>query len=160
MAIDIFNEEVCNWDIWEVYCNLHVISGKFNLRFYELCHEMAREKNWVIMGLNKFCSWDIYSLEGLFQGIMFWENEMQIRIKSFMRASCLVVSDSLRSHGLQPAKLVCPWNSPGKNTEVVSGSLLQGIFPDQGSNPGLLHCRRILYLPSHQGSPKSFIVGP
>ena len=106
MAIDIFNEEVCNWDIREVYCNLHVISGKFNLRFYELCHEMAREKNWVIMGLNKFCSWDIYSLEGLFQGIMFWENEMQIRIKSFMRASCLVVSDSLRSHGLQPAKSV------------------------------------------------------
>ena len=37
------------------------------------------------------------------------------------------------------------WNSPGKNTEVGSHSLLQGIFPTEGSNPGLLHCRQILY---------------
>ena len=47
-----------------------------------------------------------------------------------------------------------PWNSPGKNTGVGSLSLLQGIFPNQGSNPGLLHCRRILYQLSHQGSPR------
>ena len=40
-----------------------------------------------------------------------------------------------------------------QNTEVDSHSLLQGIFPTQGSNPGLLHCRQILYLLSHQGSP-------
>ena len=39
----------------------------------------------------------------------------------------------------------CPWNSPGQNTGVGSLSLLQGIFPTQGSNPGLPHCRRILY---------------
>ena len=38
-----------------------------------------------------------------------------------------------------------PWNSPGQNTGVGSLSLSQGIFPTQGSNPGLLHCRRILY---------------
>ena len=44
-------------------------------------------------------------------------------------------------------------NSPGHNTEVGSHSLLQGIFPTQGSNPGLLHCRRILYQLSHKGSP-------
>ena len=35
----------------------------------------------------------------------------------------------------------CPWDSPGKNTRVGSHSLLQGIFPTQGSNPGLLRCR-------------------
>ena len=46
-----------------------------------------------------------------------------------------------------------PWNSPGQNTGVGSCSLLQGIFPTQGWNPGLLHCRRILYQLSHQGSP-------
>ena len=56
-------------------------------------------------------------------------------------------------HGLQPARVLCPWNSPGKNTGVGSHSLLQGIFPTQGWNPGLLHCRRILYHLSHQGSP-------
>ena len=47
----------------------------------------------------------------------------------------------------------CPWNSPGQNTGVGSFSLLQGIFPTQGSNPGLPHCRRILYQLSHKGSP-------
>ena len=47
-----------------------------------------------------------------------------------------------------------PWNSPGQNTGVGSLSLLQGIFPTQGSNPGLPHCRRILYQLSHQGSPR------
>ena len=45
-----------------------------------------------------------------------------------------------------------PWNSPGKDTGVGSHSLLQGIFPTQGSNLGLLHCRWILYYLTHQGS--------
>ena len=55
---------------------------------------------------------------------------------------CLVVFDSLRPHGLQPARLLCPWNSPGKNIGVGCHALLQGIFPTQGSNPGLPHCSR------------------
>ena len=49
--------------------------------------------------------------------------------------SCSVVSDSLRPRGLQPAKLL--WDSPGQNTRVGCHALLQGIFPTQGSNPGL-----------------------
>ena len=44
-------------------------------------------------------------------------------------------------------------NSLGQNTGVGSLSPLQGIFPTQGSNPGLLHCRWILYQLSHKGSP-------
>ena len=60
-----------------------------------------------------------------------------------------VVSNSLRRHGLYS-----PWNSPGQNTGVDSFSLLQGIFPTQASNPGLLHRRRILYQLNHQGSPR------
>ena len=55
---------------------------------------------------------------------------------------------------LQPCGLYGPWNSPGQNTGVGSCSLLQGIFPTQGSNPSLLHCRRILYHLSHKGSPR------
>ena len=47
-----------------------------------------------------------------------------------------------------------PWNSPGKNTGVGSHSLLQGIFPTQGLNSGVPHCRWILYPLSHQGSPR------
>ena len=66
--------------------------------------------------------------------------------------SCLVVFNSLKSNGLQPVRLRCPWNSPGKNTGMGSHSLLRGIFPTQGLNPGLLHCRKIIYHLSNQGS--------
>ena len=65
-----------------------------------------------------------------------------------------VMPNSLRLHGLQPAKLLCLWNFPEKNTGVGSHSLLQGIFPTQGSNPGFPYCRQILYHLSHQGSPR------
>ena len=61
-----------------------------------------------------------------------------------------VVSDSLQPHGLYS-----PWNSPGQNTGVGSLSLLQGIFPTQGLNPGLLNCRQIRYQLSHKRSPIS-----
>ena len=67
----------------------------------------------------------------------------------FESRSCSVVSNSLQPHGLYSS-----WNSPGQNTGVSSCSLLQGIFPTQGSNPGLPHCRQILYQLSHQGSPR------
>ena len=60
-----------------------------------------------------------------------------------------VVSDFLWPHWLYS-----PWNSPGQNTGVGSSSLLQGIFPTQGSNPGLPYCRQILYCLNHQGSPR------
>ena len=63
-------------------------------------------------------------------------------------------SRSVMSNSLQPHGLYSPWNSPGWNTGVGSRSLLQGIFPTQGSNPGLPHCRQILYQLSHQGSPR------
>ena len=52
---------------------------------------------------------------------------------------------------LQPHGLYSPWNSPGQNTRVGTLSLLQGIFPAQGLNPGLPHCRRVLYQLSHKG---------
>ena len=86
-------------------------------------------------------------------GVPLWWN-----LKRFSRRHCpklsfqtnnneshSVISDSLQPHS--------PWDSPGKNTGVGSLSLLQGIFPTQGSNPGLPHCRQILYQLSHRGSP-------
>ena len=62
-----------------------------------------------------------------------------------------VVPESLWPHGLHS-----PWKSPGQNTGVDSLSLLQEIFPTQGSNLDILHCR-ILYLLSHQGSSHRFV---
>ena len=54
---------------------------------------------------------------------------------------------------MEPSRLICPWDFPGKNTGVSCQFLLQGILPTQGLNPSLLHCRRILYRLNHQGSP-------
>ena len=50
-----------------------------------------------------------------------------------------------------------PWDFPGKSTGVGCHFLLQGIFLTQGSNPGLLHCRQMLYSLSHQGGPISLL---
>ena len=61
-------------------------------------------------------------------------------------------SHSIVSDSLWLDELHSPWNSPGQNTGVGSLSLLQGIFPTQGSNPGLPHCRWILYQLSYHGS--------
>ena len=64
-----------------------------------------------------------------------------INLESEESESLSVISDCL-----QPHRLYSPWNSSGQNTgELGSHSLLQGLFPTQGSNPGLLHCRWILY---------------
>ena len=70
------------------------------------------------------------------------ENESESESRS-------TLSDSLQPHGLY---IYSPWNSPGQNTGVGSCSFLQGLYPTQGSNPGLPHCRQILYQLSHQVS--------
>ena len=74
------------------------------------------------------------------------ESCLQCRSES---ESCSVVSNSLWPH-----ELYCPWNSPCQNSGVGSCSLLQEIFPTQGSNPGLPHCRQILCQLSYQRSPR------
>ena len=82
-------------------------------------------------------------------------SKFSLKMPSFLPAANIesesrsVVSDSLWPNGPYS-----PWNSPGQNTGVGSLSLLQGIFPTWGSNPGLPHCRWILYQLSHKGSPR------
>ena len=77
-------------------------------------------------------------------------------VSAYVRAKSLL-SDSVRLYGLQPARLLYPWNSPGKNTGVGCHALLQGVLPTQGPNLSLLcflHCQADS-LPLHQlGSPK------
>ena len=65
---------------------------------------------------------------------------------SSVTRSCLTLCDPM---DLAP-RLLCPWNSPGKNTGVCCHALLQGIFLIQGSNRHLPHSRQILCLLSHQ----------
>ena len=70
-------------------------------------------------------------------------HESELRVKVVQ--SCLALCD--------PHGLYSPWNSPGQNTGAGSLSLLQGIFPTQGSNPDHPHCRQIPYQLSYEGSP-------
>ena len=73
-----------------------------------------------------------------------WRNAKKIQ-EVISEHSRTVMSNSLWSHGLLPARLLCPWNSPGKSTGVSCHFLLQGLFLTQRLNLGLLHCRQILY---------------
>ena len=74
-----------------------------------------------------------------------------MKVKVVVTQSCQTLCDPMDCSS--PGSSLCSWNFPGKNTGVVSHSLLQGIFLTQGSNPGLPHCRQVLYHLSHQGSP-------
>ena len=77
--------------------------------------------------------------------------------------SCLTLCDPMDCsllgssvHGI----ILCPWNYPGRNIGVGCHFLLQGIFLTQGSNPGLLHCRQILYclIQAHHGKPSKSLA--
>ena len=77
----------------------------------------------------------------------------QERKKKSVSVSHSAVSNSLQSHRLWHARLLCPWDSSGKNTRVGYHFLLQRIFPTRESNLVLLYYRQILYHLNHQGSP-------
>ena len=67
-------------------------------------------------------------------------------------------SCSVMSNSLQPRGLYSPWNSPGQNTGVgIVFPFSREIFPTQGSNPGLPHCRWILYQLNHKGNPRILV---
>ena len=73
---------------------------------------------------------------------------MKVKVKSLSRVH------SWRPHGLQPTRLLRPWDFPGKSTGVGCHCLLQGIFLTQGSNPGFRHCGQIDALQSEPpGNP-------
>ena len=76
------------------------------------------------------------------------QQAFEAKVKVLVTQSCLTLCDPMDC--MQPPRFLCPQDFPGKNTGVGCHSLLQGIFPTQGSNPGLLHYRQILYQLSHQ----------
>ena len=86
-----------------------------------------------------------------------WKRNKQKKNTHTHILSHSVVSDSLRPHGLQHAGSSVYGDSPSKNTRVGCPALLQGIFPTQGLNPVLPHCRWILYHLSHHRSASAHI---
>ena len=81
---------------------------------------------------------------------MRWESSLSLSLSLDLALALTLAFESLsrvqllRPHEPQPARLLCPWHSPGKNTGVGCHFFLQGIFPTQELNQGLLHCRQIL----------------
>ena len=109
------------------------LSGKVKKKQRHSCHK--NQDNWYLWWKGKVKTWNcsLLSRAWLFENTPgFW---------TIVRQAPL-----------------CPWNSPGKNTGVGCHSFLQGLLPTQGSNPGLLHCRQILYLLNHQCSCSSFCL--
>ena len=94
---------------------------------------------------------------GCFTTVHLWTppraQRMSLQAEWASEWSRLVVSDSLRPQRLEPTSLLHPWDFPGKSAGVGCYFLLQEIFPTQGLNPGLPHCRQTLYHLSQQGSP-------
>ena len=82
--------------------------------------------------------------------VLLLKNDIQriVKVKSLSRARLFATPRIVAC-----TKLLCPWDFQGKSTGVGCHFLLQGIFPTQGSNPGLSHCRQTLYHLSHQESP-------
>ena len=82
-----------------------------------------------------------------------------VLIYSFLKVKVLIAQLclTLEPHRMWPVRLLCPWNSPGKNTEVGSHSFLQGIFLTQGLRLGLLHCRQILYIWANTYIPSTML---
>ena len=91
-----------------------------------------------------------------FQGEKNWFKNYRAVLSHFSSVQLFV------TYGLLSARLLCPWDSQGKNTDVGCHALLQGIFPSQESNPYLQHLplgRQVLYPLSHLGSPKIMVTG-
>ena len=116
-------------------------------RMHRLCHlrdcSLAADRDKSIHGAAM-----VHCPRPLNSSLWKWESGESVR-----RAA---VSDSRWPHRLQPARLLCPWDSPGKHIGASSHSLLQGTFPTQGLNPGLPHCMQILSCLSHHGSPRTW----
>ena len=115
----------------------------------------------LIIVLSKIVALEMCYTANMFNWWTPWALTQCLFIKHFPKeilitSRCVGVSDSLQIHWLQPARLLCPWDFPGKNTGVGCHFLLQGIFLTQESNPcllSLLHWQADSLPLSHLGSP-------
>ena len=125
-----------------------------------LCLQSSEEKMFATLNLKFYTHSSInykaqaetlshtHQLQNLLLSSVLNTSRMQfskMKAKEKRKRSHSVMSNSLGPHGLQPTRLLCPWDFPANSTGVDFHFLLQEIFPTQGSNPGLPHCRQTLY---------------
>ena len=139
----------CRWDKYEVRGYIFIFFIWDELRLFQEDHKISKGE----LVLLNACNWKFLSIlrwhptTGCFpqdNSSQNWETEVKIHTCPLCVCVCVCIScpgmsDSLGLHGLQPARLLCPWNSPGKNIGVGCHNHLQAIFLTQGLNPGLLH---------------------
>ena len=117
----------------------------FTWFWFPICYTLGgRERSWATMWSPIISFW-LHRKPSHFQQFSWYSQNIHI-----VRAPSPQLCPTLWPYGLQ---LLCPQDSPGKNTVVGCHFLLQGIFPTQGSNSRLLHCRWTLYPLSYPGTP-------
>ena len=118
------------------------VSGDMEMVFQFPCKPKTAKKNNLLIEKHKYKSYPLskFKNQSDIQPIMPRSSDWHQALSESENHS--VMSDPLLH-----------WSSPGQKTRVGSHSLLQGIVPTQGLNPGLPHCRQILYHLRHQGSP-------
>ena len=146
---------------WVTLCSnktsLTKIGGRCQVQFADSCFLLLNQPQCVINDcrgfyyINSLGCWifDLYH-----QNVSMFCVHSQFIRNNFYKWHCIsrgsaceavsVMSESLQPYGMQPTRLLCPWDSPGKNTGVGYHFLLQGIFLTQGSNPGLPRWRQTL----------------
>ena len=160
---------------WQ-YHSKHAISCSGNSTYTVACPSMPGSGEKSFKGSYETSEWywvhgfaisQEWSLEGMWSELALPKGSMIIQFIKNNHPFFLLVffwqflsfihereSHSVASNSLWPHGLYSPCNSLGQNTGVGSLSLLQRIFPNKWSNPGLPHCRKILYQLSHKGSPR------
>ena len=107
--------------------------------------DMISSKLWVIVKEREAWHAAVHGVAKSWTWLSDWTTgHFQFAFERSESVSCSVVSWTV-------ARLLCPWNTPGKRTGVGCHTLIQGIFPTQVMNPGLPLCRQILYRLSHHG---------
>ena len=146
-----FSIDICwlldtNLDLWvDISCRRNEISYLFNSESLSPILSVYLNPQ---MPKHRCKFYDEFSEEWSFIKWRRWHFIVIWIVKVKVTQSCLTLCDSMDYS--MPGS--CPRSSPGKNTRVGCHSIPHGIFPTQGSNPGLLHCRQILCNLSHQGN--------
>ena len=149
------------WENWDLFLFLGLSDVSFSFRNPLMKNQWNNFRKFSSMYLLK-CFWFFDPLIWLLRS---WTNNLEyiyvhvcvcvcVCMLCCAMLSCSVMSNSLWPHGCSPPGSSVHGNSPGKNTGVSCHALLWGIFPTQRLNPGLPHCKQILYCLSHQGSPR------
>ena len=140
---------------WSIFCHCCLAFSRKSYKWSLIWHSCGKLNNAHSTKMVPLNPWNQWMLPLLAIGILqVWLRALKWDYSGLCNCAvlCLVMSNSSQLRGLEPTRLLCPWNFPGKHTGMVCHFLLQQIFPTQGSSPSLLcllNSRQIPYLLSY-----------